>query len=170
MRDRSDTILVFTSETLGSLLSEGGSQAWKLSAPRAGQCTWLLCVRNRLLHAERGRQVGSEAHGAGFLLGRISSVVSPTQNDTPGRWKIAFGEFAHIHFPKLWDGGQNPVRYASLETLGIAPAHLPFRPIRLWNGWSGMPGPTGYRSTQHESAPLPPGMSLPGMPGERQRR
>jgi hypothetical protein len=161
MRTRNDTILVFTPERLGSLLGEGGSQAWRLSAPRAGRCTWLLCIRNRL-NANIGKQGGSEPHGAGFLLGRISAISLPTQPNTTGRWKIAFGEFAHIDCPDLWDGGQNPVRYGHLADCGIDPARLVFRPVRLWGGWSGMPGPSGYRPQREDSAPQHTGAAVDG--------
>jgi hypothetical protein len=161
MRDRNDTIMVFTSERLGSLLGEGGSQAWRLNAARAGRCTWLLCVRNRL-NTDLGRQGATEAHGAGFLLGRISAITQPTYQDTAARWKIAFGEFAHIENPDLWDGRQNPVRYANLATCGIDPAHLVFRPVRLWSGWSGMPGPTGYRQNRKDSVTQQPGVAADG--------
>ena len=150
MRDHDDAILVFTSERLGSLLGEGGSQAWRLNAPRAGRCTWLLCVRNRV-NTYLGRQGATEPHGAGFLLGRISAITSPTYHDIPGRWKIAFGEFAHLQSPDLWDGGQNPVRYTNLAARGIDPARLVFKPVRLWSGWSGMPGPSGYRQNRQDS-------------------
>jgi hypothetical protein len=149
MRDRNDTILVFTSETLGTLLAEGGSQAWKLNAARAQRCSWIVCVRNRLKF-DRPRPSGSEAHGAGFLLGRISAVTEPTQPGHEERWKIAFDAFAPLDMPRLWGGWQNPVHYGALGDLGIDPAHLAFRPVRLWGGWTGMPGPTGYRQIRHE--------------------
>jgi hypothetical protein len=166
MRDRNDTVLVFTSESLGSLLGEGGSQAWRLNAANAGRCTWLVCVRNRL-NAGGGRHGSTELHGAGFLLGRISSIAEPAQAGLDGKWKIAFGEFAHIHCAGLWDGGQNPVRYGNLAAFGIDAAVLVFRPVRLWSGWSGMPGPSGYRQTvarpgrvQEGQGALPPGPPL----------
>ncbi len=161
MRSQNDTILIFTSESLGSLLGEGGSQAWRLNAPRAGRCTWLLCVRNRKA-AHRLRPGGTEPHGAGFLLGRISGITQPTRPDSAGRWKITFGEFAHLQCAGLWDGGQNPLRYGRLADCGIDPAHLVFRPVRLWSGWSGMPGPTGYRQTRPEPVPQHPDVAAEG--------
>ena len=43
---------------------------------------------------------------------------------------IAISEFARINYPDLWDHGRNPVRYASLEELGISLDGLEFQPMQ----------------------------------------
>jgi hypothetical protein len=35
------------------------------------------------------------------------------------RYMLVISEFARINIPNLWDHGRNPVRYSSLERLGI---------------------------------------------------
>ena len=45
------------------------------------------------------------------------------------RWIIQISEFARINYPNLWDHGRNPVRYASLEELGIDPSALKWEPM-----------------------------------------
>jgi hypothetical protein len=45
------------------------------------------------------------------------------------RWRVRIGDYAKIAIPHAWDGGRNPVRYTTLQELGIDPATLEFEPI-----------------------------------------
>jgi hypothetical protein len=73
---------------------------------------------------------GPEPHHSAFLVGKISDVV-PTP-PTPGnnesredRFLIRFSEYALVDVPNVWvKGDRNPVKYASMEDLGIDPAKL----------------------------------------------
>jgi hypothetical protein len=72
-------------------------------------------------------------HRAAFLVGRIAGTVPST--DTPGRWLIKISEFARVNIPEVWDKSRFPVRYTTLESIGIDPATLTFEPLpSLSNG------------------------------------
>src|SRR5688572_5492664 len=105
------------------------SSAWSLNRNNARQQEFLVCTRNT--HADftegDGFPEGHEAHGSAFLVGRISDVV-PAPDDT-GRWRVKFSEYARITFPGVWKGWRNPVRYTSVEELGIDPSTLCFKPM-----------------------------------------
>ncbi|MFF0637809.1 hypothetical protein ACFYTS_35560 [Nocardia sp. NPDC004151] len=118
MTEIEDTVVVFTGKSLEKILSEGGSQAWKLDAARAKRCKWLVCTQNA--HNYEAFADGSEPHGSAFLIGRISRISPSTKPDEmPGRWKIEVSEYARINEPDVWAGDRNPVRYTRLGALGI---------------------------------------------------
>jgi hypothetical protein len=83
----------------------------------------VVCARN----AQTRDAEGPEAHGTAFLVGRIKDVVPSPEN--PDRWLIAFSEYAEIDVPGVWKGWRNPVRYTTLEDLGIDPITLQFQPM-----------------------------------------
>ncbi|MBF0333789.1 MAG: hypothetical protein HQL40_09100 [Alphaproteobacteria bacterium] len=116
-------IIVFTGRSIERMCQEGGSQAWSLDSRRARTAEYVVCVQNR--HGDdRG---GQEPHGTAFMVAPIHDVVpSP---EWPGRWMLAFREFAEIHIRNAWGGWRNPVRYASLDQLGIDPRELKLRPV-----------------------------------------
>jgi hypothetical protein len=119
-----DTLVVFTARPRDQLVAERGSQAWGLKPSHAKQMQWLLCVRNRN-NADHTFSSGvTEAHGSGFLLGKITDVV-PSDVD-PRRYKVVISEYAGIDIPDVWQGWRNPVRYVRLSTLGIDPTRLDF--------------------------------------------
>ncbi|MFE3257054.1 hypothetical protein [Nocardia sp. NPDC059229] len=59
----------------------------------------------------------TEPHGCGFLVGHIARLGPAI--DEPKRWMIEIDKFARINIPGLWGGWRNPVRYTTLEDLGI---------------------------------------------------
>lgn len=71
----------------------------------------------------------TEAHGSGFLLGKISGVLLSADEADQKRWLITISEFARINYPNLWDHWRNPVRYASFEELGISLDGVEFQPM-----------------------------------------
>ncbi len=123
-----DTIVVFTARSPERIIKEGGSQAWVLNPARAKQCAWLVCTQNRH-NPNYEFSDATEPHGSGFLLGKISAVRTSSEDDSGDRWLIAISEYARISYPGLWDHGRNPVRYASLEELGISLDGVEFEPI-----------------------------------------
>jgi len=124
-----NAIAVFTAKSIERLLAEGGSSSWSLDRNNARQREFLVCTRNT--HADftkrDGFPEGHEPHGSAFLVGRISDVVPSPDYD--GRWLIKFSEYVRITLPGVWKGWRNPVRYTSLEELGIDPATLHFEPM-----------------------------------------
>lgn len=119
MNEKENTIVVFTARSPERIVREGGSQAWVLNPARAKLCKWLVCTQNRH-NPDHEFSDATEAHGCGFLLGKISGIQASADEAIQKRWLITISEFARINYPNLWDHRRNPVRYTSLEELGIS--------------------------------------------------
>lgn len=123
--DMRTAIVVFTAESRDEIIRNGGSQSWAVSKERARQQKFLVCVRN----AHNELSDGDERHGSAFLVGRISNVVAalhPMRPHETGRWMIKISDCAVVDMADVWQGWRNPVRYTSLEDIGIEPASLSF--------------------------------------------
>ncbi len=120
-------VLTFTARSPQRIIGEGGSQAWRLDADRAKKCEFLVCAQNR----HNGDWGGAtEPHAGAFIVGRICDVVPSTdQPARPDRWLIQISEYARVNIPEVWQGWRYPVRYTSLEDLGIDLATLAFEPL-----------------------------------------
>ena len=140
-------IAVFTANSRDEILEIGGSRAWVVAEKQARRREYLVCIRN-------AREVDfpdHEAHGTAFLVGRISGL-KPFGYEKKGmqRWIIEISEYAVVDYPKKWGEWRNPVKYTTLEELGIDPKKLKFEP---------MPAPTKVpshlpRPTDRKLAPL----------------
>ena len=113
-------VLLFTAKTIERILEEGGTSSWRLDRNHARQCSYAVCTRN----ANADWAKGPEAHRSAFLVGKIRDVVpcppTPENNESPeNRYLIQFSEFARVEIANVWKGDRNPVKYASLENLGI---------------------------------------------------
>jgi hypothetical protein len=118
-------VVVFTARPLDWILKDGGTRDWRLDSERAARAEFAVCTQNRH-NAEFGAPAAP--HGAAFLIGRISAVV-PSEHE-PGRWLIKFGEYSAPNppVPNIWGKSGHtryPVRYTTLEDLGIDLATLP---------------------------------------------
>jgi hypothetical protein len=123
---KKNAVMVMTARGPDRILREGGSQAWVLNPENARKYKYLVTVQNRHNGAWGG---ASEPHGTAFLIGRISDVVPSTDKDSDGRrYLVRISEYAEIKIPHKWRGS-NPVRYISLDELGIDPAEIQFRPM-----------------------------------------
>jgi hypothetical protein len=123
----SRAIVAFTAEAIDEIIANAGSQSWAVNKDRARKHEYLVCTRN----AHNELTDGSERHGSAFLVGKISDVVvapSPKRPNEIGRSMIKISEYAEIDVPKTWGGWRNPIRYTTLEALGIDPATLAFVP------------------------------------------
>jgi hypothetical protein len=128
MTKRRDTIVVFTARSMDRILREGGSQAWVLNAVNARQCSWLVCTQNRH-NPDQEFSDATEAHGSAFLIGKISGVVRAPDKSAGDRWMVTLSEYARINLPEVWDHRRNPVRYTTLEELGINLNEIQFVPM-----------------------------------------
>jgi hypothetical protein len=113
-------IAVFTGKTLETLLAHGGSGPWVGAEERVKQQEYVVCFRKT--------KPGREDHGAVFLVGKIRDVRQ-LGFDRRGqqRWFFDIGEFALSSHLAQWKS-RNPVRYTSLEELGIELKKLKFKP------------------------------------------
>jgi hypothetical protein len=119
MTTETDTrcIAVFTSRSPHKMMEEGGSQSWVLDPVRVRLIPFLVCVQNKN-DPRRKFSDDSEAHGSVFMVARISDVV-PAPED-PKRWQICFDRYWTIQNPtNVWKGQRNPVKYTTLEAMGI---------------------------------------------------
>lgn len=124
-KNKLSAVMTMTARGLDRILKEGGSQAWVLNPINAKKHEFLITVQNQ----HNGKWGGaSEPHGTAFLIGRISDVVPTTEKGSAGRYLILISEYARIHVPQIWKG-QNPVRYVTLDELGIDPDTLEFLPM-----------------------------------------
>jgi hypothetical protein len=115
-------IAVFTGKPLEMLLAHGGSGPWVGAEERVKQQEYLVCVRKT--------KPGTEGHGAAFLVGKISTVRK-LGFDRRGqqRWFFEMSEFAIPSHQGEWQWRwRNPVRYTTLEELGIELKKLKFKP------------------------------------------
>jgi len=116
-------IAIFTFKSRERIISDGGTSSWALNRAHARTIPWVVCTRN----AAHGSVEGPESHGAAFIVARLKEVVVSPEN--PDRWLIQFSEYAEINQPGVWQGWRNPVKYTTLEDLGIDPDALTFRPM-----------------------------------------
>lgn len=114
----SHAIVVLTAKSVETILLEGGTSSWRLDRNNARQCEYVVCTRNA--HADWAQ--GPEEHHSAFLIGKVRDVVPAP--DYKGRFLIQFGSYARIDIPGAWRGDRNPVRYMTLEDLGVDPARL----------------------------------------------
>jgi hypothetical protein len=119
-------IAVFTATSRDEILQVGGSAAWVVAEKQARRRQFLVCIRN-------AREVDfhdHEPHGTAFLVGRISGL-RPYGHDKKGmrRFIIEISEYAEVDHPDAWGEWRNPVKYTTLEELGIDPEKLRFQPM-----------------------------------------
>lgn len=118
-------LVVLTARGFERIISEGGSQSWRLKPDRAERREFCVCVQNR--HNGHWGGADQEHHHA-FLIGRIRDVVpSPERLE---RYLVRFSAYARIDSANAWPGLRNPVRYGTLEEFGITdPASLNWQPM-----------------------------------------
>jgi hypothetical protein len=109
-------IQTFTENDLETILARGGDFDWSLNQDRAKSCKFLVCTSS----------TGAN-RGSSFIVGKISGIEpSP---DRENKHVIRISEFAVIDLQDQWPGNRNPVRYTTLEDLGIDLAQLSFQKI-----------------------------------------
>lgn len=122
---KASAVLVMTARGPDRILQEGGSQAWVLNPVNAAKHEYLVTVQNQ----HNGKWGGaSEPHGTAFLIGRIRDVVPSREEGSQGRFMIRISEYARISIHYEWKG-RNPVKYITLDEIGIDPDTLQFQPM-----------------------------------------
>lgn len=121
------TLVIFTKKSVSTILNDGGTSSWKLDRAHARRCVYAVLCRNTRAEGAPPKDEAPEPHGSAFLVGRVSDVVPSTSRE--GRWKVMFDEYAEVSIPNLWGGWRNPVKYTTLEALGIDIETLDFKPM-----------------------------------------
>jgi hypothetical protein len=132
------TAVFFTAKSVERILREGGTSSWRLDRNHARQCSFAVCTRNA--HADWVE--GQEAHRSAFLVGKVKDVVTSPKYDD--RYLIQFSEYALVKISDVWKRDRNPVRYSTLEEIGIDPAKLKWEPM-----------PKFVATPEIESSPIP---------------
>jgi hypothetical protein len=126
-----EAIAVFTARSPQRILREGGSQAWALNASRARKAQYLVCVQNQH-NPDRDFSDATGAHGSVILVAKISDVIPAPEEPEGGRWMICFDEYSYLppspQPQDVWQGWRNPVRYTTLEEMGVELDNLIFHP------------------------------------------
>lgn len=116
-------IAVYTGDPTETILEEGGSKSLKLNEENARKAQYcVLCFNPNSKWSK-----GNVDRGSAFLIGKILDVLpSPT---LPERFIVLFDEYAEVNLPDIWGGWRYPIKYTSLEDLGIEIAELKFQPM-----------------------------------------
>jgi hypothetical protein len=109
----------FTENSLEDILNRGGDYDWALDQDRAKKCNYLVCCSSQGANRKQS-----------FLVGKISGTEFTYTGDSgKKRYLVTISEYALINIPDSWPGNQNPVRYTSLEELGIDINSLKFEKV-----------------------------------------
>jgi hypothetical protein len=120
-------LAIFTGKGTAAVLETGGSQSWVLDRNKARVCKYAVLYFNE--HAPWSTKGSPTPHHHAFLVGRISDVTRSSDVDHPDRWRVEFDEYAEVKDAGAWGGWRNPVRYTTLEELGIDESQLEFKPM-----------------------------------------
>jgi hypothetical protein len=122
-------IVVFTADTRDSVLLQGGSGDWVVSAKKADSCKYIVCCRKPNWN---NRKEGIPARAA-FLIGRVAGLLERpgSQNDRDQmRYLIKMSDYAVIEKAGVWrEGVRNPVAYSTMDELQIDLRGLKFIPM-----------------------------------------
>jgi hypothetical protein len=128
--DKTMAIFVLTGRGIGTMLAEGGSQAWKINAKRAKECEYVVCIQNHNQDYFEPEQLSAQHHHA-FLVGKLATIstADPASDKYKNRKKLVFSHYALIDLPNSWPAHRNPVFYDYLESMGIDLEALNFQPM-----------------------------------------
>ncbi len=120
-------IAVFTRKSAQEIIDKEGSEAWVLNPDNARRHRYLVCCRN----AKRADVHADEPHAAAFLVAVIDDL-QPLARNARGqqRYRIRFIKYAHVLRLHAWKDWRNPVRYTSLEELGIDLDALEYKEVK----------------------------------------
>jgi hypothetical protein len=119
-------VVVFTAKRVETIKEGGGSGIWSLDPARARRSAYLVCTRNGHPAEWAEGEDAPEPHRSAFLIGRIAGVTPASTASGKRRWVIRIDRYALVDLPDVWQGWRNPVRYTTLDELGIDPSTLRF--------------------------------------------
>jgi hypothetical protein len=122
-------IVVFTADTRDSILRQGGSGDWVVSAKKADSCKHIVCCRKPNWS---NRKEGIPARAA-FLIGKVAGLIErpDSKNDRDQtRYLIKMSDYAVLQKADVWrEDVRNPVAYSTLDDLKIDLRGLKFIPM-----------------------------------------
>jgi hypothetical protein len=122
-------IVVFTADSLDSILRQRGSGDWVVSAKKANSCKYIVCCRKPNWS---NRKEGIPGRAA-FLIGRVAGLLerAGSENDRDQmRYLIQMADYAELEKLGVWkENVRNPVAYATLDELQIDLRGLKFKPM-----------------------------------------
>jgi hypothetical protein len=139
MQDMDTAIAVLTRKGGHEIIESGGCGGWILNPEHARRQRYLVCCRK----GHSAELDADEPHGAAFLVGLIGDLVPLGQTKWgQERYKIGITECARVLYPSIWRNWRNPVRYTSLEELGIDVDALQFTGLEeAFGATAAAPGP-----------------------------
>jgi hypothetical protein len=117
-----NALVVFTNKSRERILAEGGTSHWVVVPGNVKKLEYVVCTRNSHKAFEQGPkwQIGPEAHGSAFIVGRVSSVDFTYHANGRDRYIVRFSEYAEVSIQNIRSADRrNPVEYVSVETLKV---------------------------------------------------
>jgi hypothetical protein len=128
-KNEQSAMVVFTSETVETVLNRAGTGEWVVSPKKAGTCKYVVCCRK----ADWFNRKEGIPHRTAFLVGVIAGLhKTPDSENERGQahFLIEISEYATVQRPETWDkDARNPVSYKTLGELGIDLRKLKFTPM-----------------------------------------
>jgi hypothetical protein len=128
-KDQHSAMVVFTSETVETVLDQGGTGDWVVSPKKAGTCKYVVCCRK----ADWVNRKEGIPHRTAFLVGVIAGLhkITDSENDRgQAHFLIEISQYAPLQRPETWDkDARNPVSYKTLGELGVDLRGLKFKPM-----------------------------------------
>jgi hypothetical protein len=128
-KDEQSAMVVFTSETVETILNQGGTGDWVVSPKKAGTCKYVVCCRK----TDWVNRKEAIPHRTAFLVGAIAGLhKTPDSENERGQahFLIEISEYASVQRSETWDKDtRNPVSYKTLRELGIDVRGLKFKPM-----------------------------------------
>jgi hypothetical protein len=127
-KDDQDTIVVLTSETVETILTNGGTGDWVLSSKKAGTCKYVVCCRKPAWNNKKEGILPRVAFLIGLISGLRKKPDSENARNQP-RFLIELSEYDTFERADVWKEGRNPISYKTLKALGIDLRRLKFKPM-----------------------------------------
>lgn len=131
-KDEQFAIVVFTSETVETILNrQGGTGDWVLSPKKAGTCKYVVCCRKPAWNNKKEKIDPRAAFLIGVIAGLRKQPGSENDRGQP-RFLIELSEYdTSVIRADVWKEARNPVSYKTLKALGIDPRRLKFKPMPI---------------------------------------